>query len=124
MWGVEWPCSAVRILQSLYFCFTWGLEWACSVARILQSLYFCFRWGLEWACSVARILQSLYISNEWKMVIHQHLTDCVLSMTDKPDLQSIFALFVMAGFPEVIYIVSETNIELRNSCSCINLCIP
>ena len=62
------------------------------------------KWGLEWACSVARILQSLYISNEWKMVIHQHLTDCVLSMTDKPDLQSIFALFVMAGFPEVLTI--------------------
>lgn len=38
------------------------------------------------------------------MVIHQHLTDCVLSMTDKPDLQSIFALFVMAGFPEVLTI--------------------
>ncbi|XP_071131694.1 zinc finger ZZ-type and EF-hand domain-containing protein 1-like [Mytilus edulis] len=62
------------------------------------------KWGLEWACSVARILQSLYISSEWKMVIHQHLTHCVLSMTDKPDLQSIFALFVMAGFPEVLTI--------------------
>ncbi|XP_061181596.1 zinc finger ZZ-type and EF-hand domain-containing protein 1-like [Saccostrea echinata] len=60
--------------------------------------------GLEWACSVSRILQSLYSSPEWKAVIHHHLNDCVQMLTSKPDLPSIFALFVMAGFPEVLTI--------------------
>ncbi|XP_078317573.1 zinc finger ZZ-type and EF-hand domain-containing protein 1-like isoform X2 [Crassostrea virginica] len=60
--------------------------------------------GLEWACSVSRILQSLYSSPEWKAVIQHYLNDCVQMLTSKPDLPSIFALFVMAGFPEVLTI--------------------
>lgn len=60
--------------------------------------------GLEWACSVARILQNLYSSSDWRSVIHHHLTTCVQSLTALLDLPSIFALFVMAGFPEVLTI--------------------
>ncbi|XP_011420402.3 zinc finger ZZ-type and EF-hand domain-containing protein 1 isoform X2 [Magallana gigas] len=60
--------------------------------------------GLEWACSVSRILQSLYSSPEWKAVIQHYLNDCVQMLTSEPDLPSIFALFVMAGFPEVLTI--------------------
>lgn len=63
------------------------------------------RCGLEWACSVSRILQSLYSSPEWKAVIQHYLNDCVQMLTSEPDLPSIFALFVMAGFPEVRYYI-------------------
>ncbi|KAL3875978.1 hypothetical protein ACJMK2_033871 [Sinanodonta woodiana] len=58
--------------------------------------------GLEWACSMARILQRLYNANIWRNVLHHHLTDGVRNIAQKPELASIFALFVMAGFPEVL----------------------
>ncbi|KAK3091739.1 hypothetical protein FSP39_022268 [Pinctada imbricata] len=62
--------------------------------------------GLEWACSVSRILQSLYCSPDWRTVILHHLRTCVQNLTSEPDLPAIFALFVMAGFPEVLTIGS------------------
>ncbi|XP_052765956.1 zinc finger ZZ-type and EF-hand domain-containing protein 1-like isoform X1 [Mya arenaria] len=58
--------------------------------------------GLEWSCSVARILQRLYTSPDWRPVLHTHLTGCVQDIAIRPELSSIFAMFVMAGFPEVL----------------------
>ena len=63
----------------------------------------CFRSGLEWANSMAAILQRLFNAPAWKDVFQQYLTECIrnLSNNDEPKLSAIFALFVMAGFPEV-----------------------
>ncbi|KAL5009613.1 hypothetical protein ScPMuIL_011918 [Solemya velum] len=68
--------------------------------------------GLEWACSVARILQSLYNSSEWKVVLHMYLTRSIQNLAEKPELSSIFALFVMAGFPEVLTVGTIVSYSL------------
>ncbi|XP_041364980.1 zinc finger ZZ-type and EF-hand domain-containing protein 1-like [Gigantopelta aegis] len=62
------------------------------------------RSGLEWACSMARILGTLSRSEQWKPVVSHHISTCIQSLRQKPELSSIFAMFVMAGFPEVLTI--------------------
>ncbi|XP_071105472.1 zinc finger ZZ-type and EF-hand domain-containing protein 1-like isoform X1 [Haliotis cracherodii] len=77
------------------------------------------RSGLEWACSMARILGTLSNSDQWKSVVHHHISSCVQSLRQKPELSSIFAMFVMAGFPEVLTMgtlvhYTHTTLEAKN----------
>ena len=63
------------------------------------------RSGLEWANSMAAILQHLFNAPAWREVLERHLSVCVSSLTEQtqPHLSAIFALFVVAGFPEVMF---------------------
>ncbi|BFZ03746.1 hypothetical protein BsWGS_06784 [Bradybaena similaris] len=58
--------------------------------------------GLEWACSVARMLEMLFTTHQWKAAIHQHISQCVQSLKHNVQISSVFPMFVIAGFPEVL----------------------
>ncbi|KAK7482310.1 hypothetical protein BaRGS_00026438, partial [Batillaria attramentaria] len=64
----------------------------------------CLESGLEWACSIARLLGTLSKSLAWCTPVHSHISSCIEALRKNPDLNAIYALFVMAGFPEVLTI--------------------
>ncbi|XP_013398346.1 zinc finger ZZ-type and EF-hand domain-containing protein 1-like [Lingula anatina] len=69
------------------------------------------RSGLEWACSMANILQGLVNAVAWRDSLLSHITNSIQSLREKEvlDLSSIFALFVIAGFPEVLSIGNQVK---------------
>ncbi|KAK7112606.1 zinc finger ZZ-type and EF-hand domain-containing protein 1-like isoform X2 [Littorina saxatilis] len=60
--------------------------------------------NVEWASSVARLLGTLCRSSVWRPVVHAHIASSIDTLRKKPDRNSMYALFVMAGFPEVLSI--------------------
>ncbi|XP_012939826.1 zinc finger ZZ-type and EF-hand domain-containing protein 1 [Aplysia californica] len=58
--------------------------------------------SVEWACSVARMLEMLSTTPQWGPVIDQHVAQCVASLKATVTVSSIFPMFVIAGFPEVL----------------------
>ncbi|CAL1538237.1 unnamed protein product [Lymnaea stagnalis] len=58
--------------------------------------------GLEWACSVARMLEMLFNTDQWKPAIQDYISHCVQNLKHNGDVSSIFPMFVIAGFPEVL----------------------
>ncbi|GFS06647.1 zinc finger ZZ-type and EF-hand domain-containing protein 1-like, partial [Elysia marginata] len=60
------------------------------------------RSGLEWACSVARMLEMLLGAHQWQQAIQQHVSQCIQGLKHNVQPSSIFPMFVIAGFPEVL----------------------
>ena len=58
--------------------------------------------SVEWACSVARMLEMLSATPQWGPVVEQHVSHCVAQLRHAVSLSSIFPMFVIAGFPEVL----------------------
>ncbi|XP_055877134.1 zinc finger ZZ-type and EF-hand domain-containing protein 1-like isoform X1 [Biomphalaria glabrata] len=58
--------------------------------------------GLEWSCSVARMLEMLFSTPEWKPAVQEHVSLCVQTLKDNLTDSSIFPMFVIAGFPELL----------------------
>lgn len=53
---------------------------------------------------MAGILQQLFSSVAWRDILLDHLSQSISNLKESQDLPSIFALFVVAGFPEVLSI--------------------
>ena len=63
---------------------------------------FCCRSGMDWAALMADVLQRLWAQPSWQSVIAGHVSHMVQTLpADFNQLPTIFALFVLAGFPEV-----------------------
>ncbi|XP_070581030.1 zinc finger ZZ-type and EF-hand domain-containing protein 1-like isoform X2 [Ptychodera flava] len=60
------------------------------------------RSGLEWASIMSDILQRLCHFSHWKSALATNISKCLQDLPQVPKLSSIFALFVVAGFPEVL----------------------
>ncbi|XP_076459760.1 zinc finger ZZ-type and EF-hand domain-containing protein 1-like isoform X2 [Babylonia areolata] len=58
--------------------------------------------NVEWSSSVARLLGTLCKSSVWCPAVHSHITASIDSLRKKANRSSLFSLFVMAGFPEVL----------------------
>ncbi|XP_064626439.1 zinc finger ZZ-type and EF-hand domain-containing protein 1-like isoform X2 [Lineus longissimus] len=67
------------------------------------------RSSIEWAYSVSSILQGLFNSSAWREVLMDHVKSSILGLTDTQELSSIFALIVVAGFPDVLSV--GTNVK-------------
>ncbi|XP_064597879.1 zinc finger ZZ-type and EF-hand domain-containing protein 1-like [Liolophura sinensis] len=73
----------------------------------------CLEWScLDWAWPLSRILRKLYLTPEWKPVVMKHISECMDNLRQKPDLSSIFALFIIAGFPEILTIGTSVTYDL------------
>ncbi|KAH9489895.1 Zinc finger ZZ-type and EF-hand domain-containing protein 1 [Bulinus truncatus] len=81
--------SGVGGLQTISYLFSVGAE------KFEKS-------GLEWSCSVARMLEMLFSTPQWKPAIQEHISLCVQNLKEKVNVSSIFPMFVIAGFPEVL----------------------
>ncbi|CAH1794732.1 unnamed protein product [Owenia fusiformis] len=73
------------------------------------------RSGLEWACSVTSILQQMFNASTWRDVLLEHLRSAVQLLKERPELSSIFALFVIAGFPQVLSIGTHVKYNENGS---------
>ncbi|XP_077980047.1 zinc finger ZZ-type and EF-hand domain-containing protein 1-like [Glandiceps talaboti] len=60
------------------------------------------RSGLEWASVMSDVLQRLCHYSYWKSSLANNISKCLQDLPQVPKLSSIFALFVVAGFPEVL----------------------
>ncbi|KAL8625230.1 hypothetical protein ACOMHN_029988 [Nucella lapillus] len=58
--------------------------------------------SVEWASSVARLLGTLCKSSVWCPAVHSHIAASIDTLRKKADRCSLFSLFVMGGFPEVL----------------------
>ena len=65
---------------------------------------------MDWAALMADVLQRLWACPSWESVIANHVSHMVQTLPDNfNQLPAIFALFVLAGFPEVSRPLSHLN---------------
>ncbi|XP_035685693.1 zinc finger ZZ-type and EF-hand domain-containing protein 1-like [Branchiostoma floridae] len=63
----------------------------------------CLEWrGLDWVAPLATALQSLCQTKQWRPLLNTRFSKSLESLPTDLSLSHVFALFVMAGFPEVL----------------------
>ncbi|XP_071796481.1 zinc finger ZZ-type and EF-hand domain-containing protein 1-like isoform X2 [Asterias amurensis] len=65
--------------------------------------------GLEWTSLIANILQHLCLMPSWQVVIAKKISESIGCLPKECPLPCIFALFVVAGFPEVLCLGSAAR---------------
>ncbi|KAI8488214.1 Zinc finger ZZ-type and EF-hand domain-containing protein 1 [Branchiostoma belcheri] len=72
----------------------------------------CLEWrGLDWVAPLATALQSLCQTKQWRPLLNTRFSKSLDSLPTDLSLSHVFALFVMAGFPEVLCPGSQATLQ-------------